>query len=819
MTMVDHTPTHQPMDAARIIENINATVTARYTPAQPTFVSSAVSNLCPSCKAIFNVTDTVSSSSLAPFQNSRQPAEVVHQSLDNVAEAAKRGCQLCTTIYMHLNPAALRAFRRYINASVGRESPDSTAGRLNSGFASIHPIARDQALLKFRWIATPEAASPSDRGKMGLLRSHFPPYTNRNDSQTTIETEESSNQGPMSSELSVELILMNPVYAVEPGVRTISNKSTSTASDECFEIAKQWLEDCSFHHMKCSANEAAGPIQKPTYLLDVTIRDLKGVPGVKLVDGQFLDPLTEYVTLSHCWGISRNPDMRRVRLHKQTLSALRQGVAASDLPKTFAEAAIATAKLGYKYLWIDALCIMHDNAKAVLDEVSNMHRIYGEATVNLAATGAPDDSAGLFFKRNVLALQPATVQVGEGCGITSGPYKVLRNTIWEDLVDASPLAQRAWIFQERALSKRTLHFTRNEVLWECQQMCCSEVFPKGLPVTLKSTGDHEHRLHGTGPVSPASEKSFNLAIPKPVFNKRTHHQRTANWHSMVELYTEGRQTYTSDKLLGIAGLARQYLSRNRLQPSDYAVGLWRPTLPHSLLWRIHDSTGKRPPKYRAPSWTWASIDGRVSIPAPSQASKQTCLEIIETSLQHRNNDPLGLCEAGRIKVRGFMGKGSIRRSHDYWGHTSFTLIPTNRQIGEVTFENAWFDERLPKLGGGENNTAASAGAFMVETLEVYLLPVIDVMDRVEGLILCATTKKGEFKRLGVFEIWNGNASGIASTSAMQEEHHARAPTQNNWDRFKSVMKGDSEMMNFEERLDHENAYWFASDYTYTVNLM
>jgi len=172
----------------------------------------------------------------------------------------------------------------------------------------------------------------------------------------------------------------------------------------------------------------------------------------------------------------------------------------------------------------------------------------------------------------------------------------------------------------------------------------------------------------------------------------------------------------------------------------------------------------------------------------------------------KNNDPLSLCEGGSIKVRGFMGKGSLRRTRDYWGHCSFSLA-SPRRVGEVNFENAWFDERLPKLSD------ESAG-IMIETLEIYLLPVIDVIDRVEGLILCATMKKGDFKRLGIFEIGNGNAQ-----MGFGVNPEVRGPVQENWDRFKQIMKGDSEMMNFEERLDHTNAYWFASDYTYTVNIL
>lgn len=340
-------------------------------------------------------------------------------------------------------------------------------------------------------------------------------------------------------------------------------------------------------------------------------------------------------------------------------------------------------------------------------------------------------------------------------------------------------------------------------------MCCSEVFPKGLPVTMKSAHDQNRRNDGIGTlVSPVGVDRPLLPAPKITFNKRTHHQKTANWHSLIEMYTEGRQTYTSDKLLGISGLARQYASRNRLQPQDYIVGMWRNSLPHSLLWRSHEG-GKRPPKYRAPSWTWASIDGRVVSPAPSQASKQTCLEVIEMSATMKHDDPLGLCEDGSIKVRGFMGKGSLRRTRDYWGHCNFSLHPAsnkNGNIGEVHFQNAWFDEKLPKLSD-EN------AGIMVETLEVYLLPVIDVMDRVEGLLLCATMKRGDFRRLGLFEISNG------SGGQMMNEPEIQGPIQANWDRFKRVMKGNEEMMNFEERLDHTNAYWFASDYTYTINIL
>jgi hypothetical protein len=85
--------------------------------------------------------------------------------------------------------------------------------------------------------------------------------------------------------------------------------------------------------------------------------------------------------------------------------------------------------------------------------------------------------------------------------------------------------------------------------------------------------------------------------------------------------------------------------------------------------------------------------------------------------------------------------------------------------------------------------------------EIYCLPVIETVDRMEGLLLRAMEEigKGVFRRLGAFQIsrWD----------------------QVSWDRFKENMKGDPTLDNYEHRLDHTNAYWFASDYTYTINLV
>ena len=531
---------------------------------------------------------------------------------------------------------------------------------------------------------------------------------------------------------------------------------------------------------------------KPTHLLDVTIKGPKGAPGVKLVDGMFLDPLTEYVTLSHCWGNSKP-----IRLNKKTLPALRQGVAQATLPKTFADACHATAALGLRYLWIDALCIMHDTEPLVLSEILQMAKVYSEATVNLAATSARNDSTGLFYTRNITALQPAVVEL-IGHGIDDGIYKVLRSTVWTDLVSHSPLTRRAWVFQERCLAKRTIHFSHTELLFECQQMCCSEVFPRGLP----SNGATE----GAG-------------ADDTVFNKRTHHQKTGNWPALVHMYSAGKLSYSSDKLLAFAGLATQYMTRNRLRPSDYIVGMWRSHLPSCLLWRIEG--GKSPSRFRAPSWSWASLDGLVTLPEPGAAmlgtaaqqgmmgrlhsgKQEFCVEVLEVNIQGKKNhdaaaelDPLlGQIESASLKIRGFLLKGILLRTHDYWGRTSCVIQAPRSQI---EIESAWFDERLAKL-------SAVNGA-LTEQLEVYCLPVVDTVDRVEGLLLCATVVKGGkggwYRRIGTFDI---SRYDQIAWGALRENMRVGDETLGNWEGRERVGQDD------------ENGRG-VGEFIYTINLV
>lgn len=51
--------------------------------------------------------------------------------------------------------------------------------------------------------------------------------------------------------------------------------------------------------------------------------------------------------------------------------------------------------------------------------------------------------------------------------------------IWGSSVKLSPLLERGWVLQERAMSRRILHFAKHCVYWECQELKASEFRPSG----------------------------------------------------------------------------------------------------------------------------------------------------------------------------------------------------------------------------------------------------------------------------------------------------------------------------------------------------
>jgi hypothetical protein len=90
-----------------------------------------------------------------------------------------------------------------------------------------------------------------------------------------------------------------------------------------------------------------------------------------------------------------------------------------------------------------------------------MKDVYSGATFTIAATAAGSSLSG-FLERS-MATEYVCIQDG-----AEKQFFVSTDVddFDQDVVEA-PLNTRGWVFQESCLSRRTIHFSVNQMYWEC----------------------------------------------------------------------------------------------------------------------------------------------------------------------------------------------------------------------------------------------------------------------------------------------------------------------------------------------------------------
>lgn len=299
----------------------------------------------------------------------------------------------------------------------------------------------------------------------------------------------------------------------------------------------------------------------------------------------------KYATLSHCWG-----GILSKELVKESIHDFHQGIRLTDLPKTFREAVHVTRKIGIKYLWVDALCVIQDSRKGWLQESSKMGEIYAGSYVNLAATASADSSGGLFRVSNPLVFVPCQILVSRPDQAPK-TYVCRPNGQFHGNVNQAPLNSRAWVFQERALAPRIVHFAKDQLYWQCSSMVASRCFPRGTPSEL-------------GVYNIRAWRKYLVEATDPI-------ELDYSWRQVIMYYTRGNLTNSGDKLVALSGLAKEWGQARGFPSSSYLAGLWEPHLPYYLCWFTRSYfPSTRPAQYRAPSWSWASIDGQIQPSGP-----------------------------------------------------------------------------------------------------------------------------------------------------------------------------------------------------------
>lgn len=270
---------------------------------------------------------------------------------------------------------------------------------------------------------------------------------------------------------------------------------------------------------------------------------------------------------------------------------------------------------------------------------------------------------------------------------------------WDNLVNKAPVNVRAWVLQERLLAPRVLHFCKGSIAWECSGFTRAEGHPTGLPkfqlqhdrilpeVSLKGLDPFKHGKD-LRTIRLGDEKEPDPHIPKKDL------YGFELWARVVEMYSRMNLTMPKDKLIALSGIA-QLTSTNILgskeEPARYVAGLWYKYLESQLLWRVepifirHNRTfeqpGRRPQEFRAPSFSWASVDAQKGVnDKPGNGitygevtDRDLLIELEKkednVAIKHQTDNAFGLVTGGHIMVHGMLRKIKLskgQRGRFYW---------------------------------------------------------------------------------------------------------------------------------------------------------
>jgi hypothetical protein len=377
-----------------------------------------------------------------------------------------------------------------------------------------------------------------------------------------------------------------------------------TDSEESFAKARQWLHECLTRH-RCKAPAASTFV--PTRLLDVRG---SGKDPIRLVETRGYQ--RPYVCLSHCWGSPRHKRLvTTMRTIQQHMSVIRW----DDLPATFQDAVMICRKLGAWYCWIDSLSILQADDRLLDDEIhatrldfarenSLMAQTYRNSYFTISAEFSTHIDSGIFSKPLAHRSLPVTDDAGASATLC------FRQSVRYHAEGVTELETRGWALQEAMLPRRVLRFGAFDVGWRCarRQTCeCGSLGRQEPPLWDDGGGGcwppaspprwHLHRLLAELATTPVPRKQSAALVW---------------WETVVHLYAARRLTNPGDRLPALSGLAQL---RREARGGIYLAGLWQDSLINDLCWFYFSdppppvvAPRRRPAAYRAPSWSWASLD-------------------------------------------------------------------------------------------------------------------------------------------------------------------------------------------------------------------
>ncbi|KAI1180469.1 kinase-like domain-containing protein [Nemania sp. FL0916] len=481
-------------------------------------------------------------------------------------------------------------------------------------------------------------------------------------------------------------------------------KLPEVASPQQFQLLKEWIRLCDEKHGCIRIlGPTAASTRMPTRIIDV---DSGNDTGLRLMvpSNTIMVP---YVALSHCWGkIDRT---RKFVTEKKNINDLMNQISFDLLPKTFRDAITTTRQLGFRYLWIDSLCIIQDDETDWLIEAKKMEDVYSNAYITIAASSATSSLEGFLLDRPNRAYTTVVTP--------DGPVYLAEaiDNFAED-VENSILNTRCWVLQERALSRRIIHFTSSQIYWECGDGIYCETLAQLRNPQSQFLGDPDFPRLG-------------LDYFKD--------ERISFIQYLYTLYCELKLSQERDRPVAISGLLNR-LSRTFNMRVDYGI-FWK-YFERLMLWHARDPGSLSRIKYAGdqfvPSWSWMAYSGKIKYlkipfgqvewtgdlrnPVEAESQNKVCTSTIIARARKLTIDPPQLHEriildadimpdfnGGRWRCVT-VGKGKFRKEGNAMPHYVILIRPSPASQSHGKYE---------RIGVG----SLSPAHFSTEAVEVEIM--------------------------------------------------------------------------------------------------
>ncbi|KAI1740242.1 hypothetical protein F4680DRAFT_458632 [Xylaria scruposa] len=288
---------------------------------------------------------------------------------------------------------------------------------------------------------------------------------------------------------------------------------------------------------------------------------------------------SRYIALSHRW---KYPDGMDRTLEDN------ENIELEELPANFRDAIKVSRALRVPYLWIDSLCIIQDNPDDWIEECSRMREVYNGAYCTVAATRAKYTTDGFLGSR---IPRPCTKIHTEKTpsGKEADVYLVKSIDDFNSEVEKAELNTRGWVLQERALSRRILHFAESQVYMEWGGGICCETTTRMFNRASFFYSDADF---------PSQAVEFYRGM------------KIRYYETIYTEYSNRKFSEDHDRAVALEGLESKIL---KAYETSGCYGIQRGKFSHEDLMKLipRDKPKSRAIMDKVPTWSWMKLIGPI----------------------------------------------------------------------------------------------------------------------------------------------------------------------------------------------------------------